>query len=65
MEDFGRKVKAALALNGKNQKWLMAQVGKVYDGNLNPVVMSLAINKGNNVYPQVKLAIAHVLGIKI
>lgn len=63
MTDFAMKVKNELLQRGKTQKWLMEQVGGIYDGRLNSAVMSLAINKENNIYPQVKIAIAHILQI--
>ena len=64
MTDFAKRVKLALMEKGKNQKWLEEQVAKIYKGNLNPGVISLAINKGYKTYPEVKIAIAKILGIQ-
>lgn len=64
MTDFEKAVKIKLLQLGKNQKWLLEQVGKVYTGNLDHTVISRAIKGKANVYPQVKIAIAKVLGIR-
>ncbi len=64
MTDFAKNVKNKLNESGMKQKDLVEAVREVYSGKLNPAVMSLAINGDNNVYPQVKIAIAKVLKIQ-
>lgn len=62
--DFARQVKAKLALSGITQGEFVDEVKKVYHGRVDSSVISRAINGGDNVYPQVKLAIAKVLHIQ-
>lgn len=64
MTKFEFDVKTKLMQLGKNQKWLLKQVSKVYSGNLDSSVISRAITEKENIYPQVKIAIAKVLGIR-
>ena len=64
MTAFEKAVKTELIKRGKKQKWLLEQVGKIYGGNLDATVINKAIKGGLNVYPQVKIAIATVLGIR-
>ncbi len=64
MTKFEKSVKTRLIELGKNQKWLMAQVKTIYKGSIDSSVMTRAIKGDTNVYPQVKIAIAKVLGIK-
>lgn len=64
MTKFEKAVKTKLIERGKNQKWLREEVAKEYKGNLDSGVISRAIKGADNVYPQVKIAIARVLGIK-
>lgn len=65
MTTFAQAVKTELIKRGKKQKWLEDEVRKIYDGAVNHVVISLAINKEMNVYPEVKIAIARVLNIPV
>lgn len=62
--DFAKKVKRELALSGKTQTEFVEDVAREYNGRLDASVISRAINGGDNVYPQVKLAIARVLHIQ-
>lgn len=64
MTKFEKAVKIKLTELGKNQKWLMGEVSKIYDGVVNAVVINRAIKGDIRTYPQVKIAIASVLGIK-
>lgn len=62
--NFAREVKSKLALYGKTQTEFVEDVSKEYQGRLDASVISRAINGEDNVYPQVKLAIARVLHIQ-
>lgn len=64
MTAFEKAVKTELIKRGKNQKWLMQEVAKIYDKPLYASTMSNAIKGALNVHPQLKIAIAKVLGIK-
>lgn len=64
MTGFEKSVKTELIKRGKNQTWLLEQVQAILNKPVYAPAITRAIKGGINEYPQVKIAIAKVLGIK-